>query len=126
MINSLKNNKGVIVLLAVVIAFFAWFALSEKQPAAGLLTTEGVSGTSTDAERELLRLLLDMRSIRLDGSLFEKPSFLYVKDFGKEIVPEPVGRKNPFAPIGEDFIEVLDASTTDEFILGGDVDIEGI
>jgi len=37
-----------------------------------------------------------MRSIRLDSSIFENPAFASLRDFGREIIPEPVGRTNPF------------------------------
>jgi hypothetical protein len=127
MLDTIKNNKALVILLAIVIAFFVWFGMSEKAPTTNdLLTAEG-GAESSAAEQELLKLLLDMRSIRLDGTLFEKPAFNSLHDFGKEIMQEPVGRTNPFETIGTDILEL--ATGTPEFELtenipGAGVDIE--
>jgi hypothetical protein len=39
-----------------------------------------------------------MKSTKLDSAFFTDPVFLSLKDSSVEIVKEPVGRKNPFAP----------------------------
>lgn len=85
---------------------FAWFGLADRQPSTSLLSNESRSDASV-AEQEILRLLLDMRSIRLDSSIFENPAFASLRDFGRDIVPEPVGRTNPFAPT-EDLFELTE------------------
>jgi hypothetical protein len=67
-----------------------------------LLTTETVdSGSpSTDtADRELVESLLTLRAISLSGTIFSDPAFKVLQDFGTTIIPEPVGRTNPFAPL---------------------------
>jgi len=102
MLDIIKQNKVIIIVLIVIIVGFAWYGLSDKQPSNSLLTNESRSSASA-AEQEILRLLLDMRSIRLDSSIFENPSFASLRDFGREIIPEPVGRTNPFAPSGDTF-----------------------
>lgn len=99
MLDLLKKNKIIIGILIVIIAAFAWFGLSDQQPTTSLLSNESRSSNSA-ADQEILRVLLDMRSIRLDSSIFENPAFASLRDFGRDIVPEPVGRTNPFAPVG--------------------------
>ena len=101
MLDVIKKNKIILALVVIVIIAFAWFGLSDRQPTSStsILTNETRSGGSA-AEQEILRLLLDMRSIRLDSSIFESPAFASLRDFGQEIIPEPVGRTNPFAPVG--------------------------
>jgi hypothetical protein len=99
MINLIKQNKIILIVLVVIIAGFVWFGLSDREPASsGLLSTE-TRGSTSAAEQEILRLLLDMRSIRLSSSIFENPAFATLRDFGRGIIPEPVGRANPFAPM---------------------------
>jgi hypothetical protein len=43
-----------------------------------------------------------MRNIRLDGRIFDDPAFQALVNTERQIVREPVGRPNPFAPIGSD------------------------
>jgi hypothetical protein len=97
MLDIIKQNKVILIVLVVIIVGFAWFGLADQQPTTSLLANES-RGDNSVAEQEILRLLLDMRSIRLDSSIFENPAFGSLRDFGRDIVPEPVGRTNPFAP----------------------------
>jgi len=96
MIDIIKQNKVILVILIVIIVAFAWFGLADRQPTTSLLSNES-RGSASVAEQEILRLLLDMRSIRLDSSIFENQAFASLRDFGRDIIPEPVGRTNPFA-----------------------------
>ena len=113
MLNIIKQNKIIFIVLVVVIAGFAWFGLSDRAiPTQGLLTTETGGQNMSVADQEIVRLLLDMRSIRLDGSLFEDPAFRSLRDFGRSIIAEPVGRRNPFAP-AENPGQPSDADTVD-------------
>lgn len=98
MLDLIKQNKIIIVVLIVIIGGFAWFGLSDPQPTNTLLSSQSRSGAPA-AEQEILRVLLDMRSIRLDSSIFENPAFASLRDYGRDILPEPVGRTNPFAPV---------------------------
>jgi hypothetical protein len=69
-----------------------------------LLTTEVIdSGSPSEdtADRELVESLLTLRAITLSGTIFTDPAFQKLQDFGTMIVPEPVGRANPFAPRGQ-------------------------
>ncbi|MBL4644611.1 MAG: hypothetical protein JKX80_01965 [Candidatus Pacebacteria bacterium] len=96
MIDIIKQNKVVLVIVILIIIAFVWFGfLSERKPTTSLLTSETRSDDSA-AEQEILRLLLDMRSIRLDDTIFKNPAFTSLRDFGRDIIPEPVGRTNPF------------------------------
>lgn len=70
-----------------------------------LLTTEVIdSGSPSEdsADRELVESLLTLRAISLSGTIFNDPAFQKLQDFGTMIVPEPVGRANPFAPRGQE------------------------
>lgn len=49
---------------------------------------------------DLIVLLGRLQSLSLDSTVFSNPIFRNLVDFGVELVPEPVGRSNPFAPIG--------------------------
>ncbi len=113
MLDTLKENKIILVILIVVIAGLGWFGLSGSQTSSELLTNNSRNSGSVVVDQDILRLLLDMRSIQLDSSIFENPAFGKLQDFGKQIVPEPVGRDNPFLPSGENFEG--DVSANDPF-----------
>ncbi len=95
MMNLLKN-KFVIGIAVIALAALAWWGLAGSSAPTPLLTTE-TSTTASDAE--LVITLLQLRAVTLSGTIFTDPAFMSLKDFGKEIVPEPVGRSNPFAPL---------------------------
>jgi len=102
MLDIVKKNKLLFIGVAVLVAGFVWYGMSEKQDDS-LLTSGSGGGTATQSavERELLNTLLELRAIRLDGEIFSDPAFNALRDFSTEIVSEPIGRRNPFAPLGE-------------------------
>ena len=97
MIELISRHKIAVVVIGVVIAVVSWAALSEGPTSSSLLTTEV---TADGGDTELVTTLLALRAVKLDGTIFTDPSFTSLKDFSTEIVPEPIGRPNPFAPLG--------------------------
>lgn len=94
------RHKLVIVIAVVVVAGAVWYALSDSGAPASqgsplLTTTPAGSG----ADQELVATLLALRAVKLDGTIFTDPSFMSLRDFSTQIIPEPVGRPNPFAPL---------------------------
>ncbi len=93
----------IVFVLVIIVVVGLWYGMSGGGAAPeALLTTDTVdSGSpSTNSEdRELVETLLTLRSITLSGTIFEDPAFKALQDFGTTIIPEPVGRENPFAPI---------------------------
>jgi len=73
-----------------------WYLLSPPATEE-VLTTEGEE--TSVAEREVVDTLLQLRAVTLQGSILSEPAFLLLQDFGSQIIPEPVGRENPFAPL---------------------------
>lgn len=128
----MKSTLRVIIILAIVtvigIVLYSIFFKNSDTPATGnssLSTTAGapiadtanVSGAAlADAEaasRDFLALLLNIRSIKLDDSLFANPSFATLQDLSRPINPDTnPGRVNPFAPLGTDSNAVSTQVTT--------------
>lgn len=105
-----KYKKAIIFLVAVVVLFSLYnFFLAGEGDDGPLLTSEGLDGSSL-AGREILTFLLEIRSIELDQDFFNSKSFNTLIDFSQEIEPQPVGRPNPFAPVGVD----IEFSPTEE------------
>jgi hypothetical protein len=102
-----------IIILAVVIVLGVWgysafFKKDTGVPASGLVTKAGApsieeGGTNGTVGNEFLTLLLNIRSIKLDDSIFTSKAFTALQDFSRPIPPDTnPGRQNPFAPIGVD------------------------
>ncbi len=97
-------NKKVFIagvaLFVVLIAGFIFY-LSTGAPAdTGALTNVDASPLDGTLGRELLTTLARLKSTALDMSVFTDPVFTSLRDFGVEIAPQPVGRRNPFAELG--------------------------
>ena len=93
-----KKYKNIILgVIIFAIAGFAYTLFIDKTDE-GLLTSEVKGTDNTVLETDLLSILIDLRLIKLDDDIFSNQVFQSLRDFGQDIVPEPVGRENPFAP----------------------------
>lgn len=104
MIEELKKYKTLlIVLVVVIVAFIGYTMFFDGGDSSNVLTSQSAV-TRGGGDNELLILLINLKSITLDESLFGDEAFRSLIDFGQELVPEPTGRQNPFAPVGSDTI----------------------
>lgn len=92
----LLRHKYLITIVALLVIGFFWYGSSDDPSA--LLSTQSAEQGSP-AEKDLVSTLLALRAISLSGTIFSDPAFRKLKDFSTQIVPEPVGRKDPFAPL---------------------------
>lgn len=97
MLNLLKKNMVVIGVIAAVLALLYYFYSSGSS--SPLLTNAATAGTSP-VSQEILATLGNLRTIKLDNSIFSDPLFKSLSDFGVTIPPAAAGRRNPFAPVG--------------------------
>jgi hypothetical protein len=104
--NFLKENKSLIIgVVGVIVLFGMYFKFFRNTtPTTALVSDSSIADSGAS---ELVSLLLELRSLKLDPAIFSSQAFQALKDFSVELVPEPTGRRNPFAPIGasEDFSE---------------------
>lgn len=100
----IKEHKLLFIGLVVAVAVVAWYGLTRNPAPEPLLTTVTPTGsgspTQQSADQELVATLLTLRAVTLSGTIFQDPAFMSLRDFGTTIVAEPVGRPNPFAPLG--------------------------
>jgi hypothetical protein len=82
-----------------------------KEPEAPL-SSETPSGLPAEQGGDLLSLLLELKSITLADAIFSDSAFQTLQDFTVKLAPEPIGRRNPFAPIGA--VETANTATTTE------------
>jgi hypothetical protein len=98
MMALLQNKLVILVLGGVVIAGVVWYSFLRDRGDTSLLQTNDLT-QATEADADIVNTLLELRSVSLSGTIFSDPAFLRLRDFGRDIVPEPVGRPNPFAPL---------------------------
>jgi hypothetical protein len=95
----MKRYQNLIIIgLIIIAAFFAYSFFFAAKPEAALSSTAPTASNSVD--QDLITLLLQLRAIKLDNSIFTNPVFTSLQDFSQALVPEAVGRTNPFAPLG--------------------------
>jgi hypothetical protein len=98
MINFILTHKIMVIIVALLLAVAVWIGLtSSSSSSSSLLTTESSDANTPD--QDLVATLLALRAVKLDGSIFQDPGFQALKDFSTQIIPEPIGRPNPFAPL---------------------------
>lgn len=112
-----RFKKIIILAVIIVVVVIGWTALGGKKDTSTSLLSEsgtqsvlpGASGEPNNDEvgKEFLTLLLNLRTIKLDTTVFDRRSFKELRDFTKVLPPQTdVGRPNPFAPIGTDEVPV--------------------
>lgn len=99
MLEMLYQNKIVVGGIAIFLIVGAWYGLGSSNTSPDLLETEDFTGAASASEKDLVATLLQLRTVTLEGSIFGDPAFQSLQDFGSQIIPEPVGRPNPFAPL---------------------------
>lgn len=90
-----KNSLIIVVLALALASLLWWWGLPGSGPSDSL-DSQVVQGP----EQELVNNLISLRSVTLSGTIFSDPAFQSLSDVGVEIVDEPSGRRNPFAPLG--------------------------
>lgn len=99
----ISQHKLLFIIIVVLVAGGVWYGLSSSGEPTALLTTQDLttgSPTADSADQQLVGSLLTLRAVTLSGTIFSDTAFMSLQDFGTTIVPEPVGRPNPFEPIG--------------------------
>lgn len=98
MMDFFKKNKILLgVILVAFVGLVGYLNFFSGAPSGELLaSTEEASPLSSD----LLSVLSNLHTIKLDESIFSDPAFQSLTNFGVELPPENVGRRNPFLPLG--------------------------
>ena len=98
MMSFLKQNILAVSLVGILVLGGVWYVFSGDSTDDTVLTTESVSDAPSVVEKGIVDILLTLRSVSLSGTIFSDPAFDTLQDFGTQIIEEPFGRPNPFAP----------------------------
>lgn len=96
-------NKRVVIIATIIfvvlIGGFIYYLVTNKSSDTVVLTRVDTSPLDATLGRELLSTLARLKSTTIDKSIFDDPVFATLQDFGVTIASQPVGRRNPFAPL---------------------------
>lgn len=93
------KSKSTIILILVVLAamFFGYAALFGEDET---VAPEEMAAGAGNAGDDLIALLEQLKSLRMDGEVFSLAAFRSLDDMTMDVVDEPIGRDNPFATLG--------------------------
>lgn len=96
--------------LAVALFIYRYLFVSGAPAEAPGVEATSARPAAAPVDDEFLRLLDRLEDIELDAdAVFNHPVWESLENFRRALVPEPVGRRNPFAPPG---FEIATTSTT--------------
>ena len=98
-----KLKQIIIAVVVIVLAYFGYnyFFGNQDNSSATLSSQSGTVAVVADG-KQIYDMLMRLKDVKLDPSLFNNPVFEGLNDSGAVIEPEPKFRDNPFAPIGLD------------------------
>jgi hypothetical protein len=93
---NLKNPGVLLTLCLVVMAIFIYKSFFATVSVDELLTSDV---TSQGPGKKVVDLNNKLQTVTLDTGIFNQPSYQALSDFSTPLVPQPVGRVNPFDKI---------------------------
>ncbi|MFA7194066.1 MAG: hypothetical protein WC087_04085 [Candidatus Paceibacterota bacterium] len=101
-----KYKKIILGVLLLSIAFVLYSTYFGGEPEGEELLVSSNTNTSTQTQivgNEIVAALNQIQTLKLNRDIFDDPVFRSLVDRNIPIPAEPVGKTNPFAPIGADF-----------------------
>lgn len=101
------KNAIIFIAIAAVLALGYVFFIKKSPLGANLVSTWGVDAgaahvplSADSVDKDFLPLLLSVKNIRLNDSIFSDPAFMSLTDSSIVLIPDMnEGRPNPFAPL---------------------------
>lgn len=97
---KISANRLLIIALIIVAVVGYYIFMSGGDEEA--VSTETVVEVPTIGQELVIELNRLKALQNIDDKIFADPVFSSLKDFTQPVVPQPLGRSNPFAPIGSD------------------------
>ena len=108
-----KNILSIALVIIIAISIYSYFSGTTTTNTTSSLLAQNKTLQSPDAEY-IYSLSQQLHQALLEDSIFSNPVFQSLKDNTAVFPSQPVGRNNPFAPIGTDstFVQKSATSTT--------------
>lgn len=97
-----RNKSLIMVLVVLAVMFFGYLTFFSEDETMEEVPIEGEVAAVTDVGADTLILLEQLRAVKMDNDIFMSAAFRALQDKTRDIGQQPVGRPNPFAPIGRD------------------------
>lgn len=98
MMDYISQHKLASLVLLVVLIGAAWWSFTSTSAPAPVLSTSAIGAATDTRDANIVSTLLQLQAVTLSGTVFSDSGFLSLQDFTTQVVSEPVGRPNPFAP----------------------------
>ena len=86
-----------VIVIAAAIGYFYFYGNSASTPST--LLSSSPTSDSAIVGAQVLGLLNQIQSLKIDTSIFTDPGYNTLRDYSVAIPPVNVGRPNPFAPL---------------------------
>lgn len=96
--NTIKYLIGALFLVALIFGYFYFSGGKTASSVKSGVTPVTNARGGSEGDQTFLQALLSLRDIDLSKNILTDLSFVNLKDFSRELVDEPKGRINPFAP----------------------------
>ncbi len=100
MMDYIQQHKLISGAIVVLLIGAAWWEFSGSSSGTSSVVVVNTAGSATDTESaQIVSTLLQLQAVTLSGTIFNDPGFMSLQDFTTQVISEPIGRPNPFAPI---------------------------
>jgi hypothetical protein len=99
MMDYISQHKLVSLLIVVILIAAAWWGFTQTSGPAPVLSTDTLGNATDTQDAQIVSTLLQLQAVSLSGAILTDPGFLALQDFTTQVVTEPLGRPNPFAPV---------------------------
>lgn len=100
---KLGRNKILFIgLIVVAVAGYYIYQIGSSSSPAPLTTEDTGNGDADTISQKLVIELNRLKALgNIDDKLLHDPVFNSLQDYTQTVVPQPLGRSNPFAPMGQ-------------------------
>ncbi len=96
----ISQTASILVIAGILVAgAVAYMMMSNSTPPAGTVSITG--GPATESEATFVTLAGQLDSIVFNTAILSDARFLSLQDIHTAVLPEAVGRPDPFAPLGK-------------------------
>ncbi len=92
------KKTSIILIIIVVVGAFIYFYLNGNSNNNSALLQGSSPELSDNISMEVLALLNQIQSLKIDSAMFSEPVYRTLVDYSVPIPPQDIGRTNPFAP----------------------------
>lgn len=95
-----KHLVSIFIVIAIIfVGYFGYNYFGGSSSSNATLSVATPDGGGATVGGDLLVILANLKTLKLDDSIFNDPLFKNLKNFKIDLSPEPIGRANPFAPL---------------------------